>query len=62
MKLNKDKIKKLKAESGLTWADIARIGELPRRQDAHQKIKSVKNSGFFAKVFNVDEKELIIFD
>ena len=61
MELNVEKIKELKAISGLTWKDVSRLGGLKSRQAAHEKcnVRSVNSADFFGKIFNVDPKELI---
>ena len=61
MELNQDKILQLKKAWRLTWDDIAEQGNLNSRQHAFLKWKnkSVRAAEFFAKVFNMDPKDLI---
>ena len=62
MKLDTEKIKELKRQSGLTWIEIAERGGLESKQAAFEKAKGgIKNAEFFAKVFGVKPQELIKF-
>jgi len=61
MKLNTKKITKIKSALGLTWDDIAKKGGLKSRQHAweHFNRGSIKSAEFFAKIFNINPKDLI---
>jgi len=61
MKLNKKKIENIKNAMGLTWEDVASKGKLKTRQAAYFKWRngSALQAEFFAKIFNIDPKDLI---
>ena len=61
MKLDKEKIQRLKKVYGFTWADISKAGKLKSRQAAFYKWRdgSALQAQFFAKVFDLDPKDLI---
>jgi hypothetical protein len=61
MKLDTKKILKLKEALGLSWADIAKIGNLKSRQHAALKCteRSLKSADFFAKIFHAKAKDLL---
>ena len=62
LKLNKEKIKKLKELHDLSWQDIADMGNLNSRQNAFAKYANggvVKSAEFFGKIFNMRPKDLI---
>ena len=62
MKLNSEKILKLKKLHGLTYQQIANRMGLKHRQHVFDYIKNKRLSGAekFAKVFGIDPKDLII--
>ena len=64
MKLNAEKINLQRQKQNLTWEQVAKLGGLSSRQQAHRKWKNknVKSAEFFAKVLGVDAKELIMYD
>jgi hypothetical protein len=61
MELNTEKIDQLRIVFGYTWQDIADKGGLKSRQHAWEKFKrrSIKSADFFAKIFNMNPKDLI---
>ena len=61
MRLDKEKIKRMKEACEFSWADIARLGKLQSRQHAYDKYKkgSMMSAEFFGKIFSVKPKDLI---
>ena len=61
MKLNKEKIIKIKLALGLTWQEIADRGGANTRQSAYLKYKegSALQAEYFGKVFGIKPKDLI---
>lgn len=61
MKLDTEKIKRLKDAAGLTYADLAKRMGLKSRQHVFDYITNERITGAekFAKVFGVDAKDLI---
>ena len=61
MKLDTDKIKRLKKSRNLTYQDIAGLMGFNSRQHVYEYIRHKRISGAekFAKIFGVDAKDLI---
>ena len=61
MKLDTQKIKRMKKAAGLTWLQIAEKMGLKSRQAVYDLILNKRLSGAerFAKVFGLDPKDLI---
>ena len=61
MKLDTEKIKRLKEARGITYREIAKLMGLNSRQHVFDfiKFKRITGAEKFAKVFGVDPKDLI---
>jgi len=60
-KLNSQKVKRLKAQLGFTWDDMARLTGLKSRQAVYHYIYKERANGakIFAKLFGVKTSTLI---
>lgn len=62
LKLNSNKVKKIKRKLGLTWDDIAKMGGKHSKQAVYDYVLNERVSGavFFAKVFKCKPKDLVV--
>ena len=62
LRLNSNKVKKIKQKLGLTWEDIAKMGGKKSKQAVYDYVLKERVSGavFFAKVFKCKPKDLIV--